>query len=162
MPDIVIKLDGEHWQLQSGHWHGKRLSANLIHLESSQAKHLHASLAGIESLAQPATPDHLIQVDLAHASSSWQYLVEDGQDDSADLAQGSLQAPMPGKIIALHIAAGDTVKAGQVLMVLEAMKMEHAVLAPFSGKATKLVVALGDQVADGAVLAQIDKLESRP
>ena len=162
MPDIVIKLDGEHWQLQSGHWHGKRLSANLIHLESSQAKHLHASLAGIESLAQPATPDHLIQVDLAHASSSWQYLVEDGQDDSADLAQGSLQAPMPGKIIALHIAAGDTVKAGQVLMVLEAMKMEHAVLAPCSGKATKLVVALGDQVADGAVLAQIDKLESRP
>jgi propionyl-CoA carboxylase alpha chain len=66
---------------------------------------------------------------------------------------GSLIAPMPGNVVRLEAARGDTVTAGQSVLVLEAMKMEHLVVAPVAGMIAELRVTPGDQVAAGDVLA---------
>ena len=69
-----------------------------------------------------------------------------------DQSDHALTAPMPGKVTAIFVAAGDTVTAGQSLMILEAMKMEHTIKAPADGTVDALPFAVGDQVTDGAVL----------
>jgi acetyl-CoA/propionyl-CoA carboxylase biotin carboxyl carrier protein len=65
-------------------------------------------------------------------------------------------APMPGGIIAIHHRAGDTIEAGDPIVTLEAMKMEHVVAAPASGQLAELRVARGDQVTRGALLAIVE------
>jgi len=72
------------------------------------------------------------------------------------LAKGSLLAPMPGLVIRLGAATGDAVTAGQPLIWLEAMKMEHTLTAPSDGVLAELNVAAGQQVEVGAVLARIE------
>ena len=74
-----------------------------------------------------------------------------------ELPTGGLVAPMPGSVIELRCAVGDTVAAGQVLVVLEAMKMEHHITAPFAGTVTELPIAVGDQVENGALLLTIEE-----
>ena len=73
----------------------------------------------------------------------------------ASAADGAIIAPMPGKVIAVDVAEGQTVTAGQRLMVLEAMKMEHALTAPFDGVVEGLAVSAGGQVQVEAVLATV-------
>ena len=68
---------------------------------------------------------------------------------------GALIAPMPGKVVKIRVAVGDTVAAGATLLVLEAMKMEHSVHAPAAGVVAELRVALGEQVASDQVLAVV-------
>ena len=75
----------------------------------------------------------------------------------SELPTGGLVAPMPGSVIELRCAIGDTVAAGQVLVVLEAMKMEHHITAPFDGTVTELPIAVGDQVENGALLLTIEE-----
>jgi len=70
-------------------------------------------------------------------------------------SDGSLRAPMPGKIVATPAKPGDTVTKGQPVVVLEAMKMEHALVAPFDGVVGEVGVAVGDQVAADTVLAVV-------
>jgi propionyl-CoA carboxylase alpha chain len=72
------------------------------------------------------------------------------------VAVGSALAPMPGGVVRVAVAPGDVVEAGQVLVVLEAMKMEHAVHAPAAGTVLSVEVAEGDQVETGRVLAIVD------
>ena len=73
-------------------------------------------------------------------------------------ADGAILAPMPGKVIAVDVSEGDSVKAGQRLMVLEAMKMEHALTAPFDGTVSELSASEGGQVQVEAVLAVVEPL----
>ena len=75
------------------------------------------------------------------------------------VAQGSLVAPMPGNVIRLGAQVGDTVTAGQPLIWLEAMKMEHTITAPSDGVLTELNVDAGQQVEVGAVLARVEAPE---
>ena len=70
---------------------------------------------------------------------------------------GSIVAPMPGKIIAVDVAQGETVVQGQKLLTLEAMKMEHTLTAPFNGTVAELNAAAGAQVQVDALLARIEK-----
>jgi len=77
-------------------------------------------------------------------------------EPSAAAALGSLLAPMPGNVIRLGAAVGDTVSAGQPLIWLEAMKMEHTITAPADGVLTQLNVEAGQQVELGAVLARVE------
>ncbi|MFA7596265.1 MAG: acetyl/propionyl/methylcrotonyl-CoA carboxylase subunit alpha [Novosphingobium sp.] len=74
-------------------------------------------------------------------------------------ADGSIVAPMPGKVISLDVAAGDAVAKGQKLLTLEAMKMEYALVAPFSGVVAQLNVVQGAQVRLEALLMRIEKPE---
>ena len=69
---------------------------------------------------------------------------------------GSLHSPMPGKVIRVNVAAGDQISEGQVLVVLEAMKMEHSLRAPHSGLVTAVLAAPGEQVEAGAVLVVVE------
>ena len=67
----------------------------------------------------------------------------------------TLTAPMPGRVIAVRAAAGSAIAAHQVVVVIEAMKMEHAVVAPRDGVLTRLLVGEGQQVQRGDVLAEV-------
>jgi propionyl-CoA carboxylase alpha chain len=69
---------------------------------------------------------------------------------------GGLLAPMPGKVIQVRIKVGDAVRAGETLVVLEAMKMEHPMTAPQDGVVTELRVAEGEQVDNGALLLVVE------
>jgi 3-methylcrotonyl-CoA carboxylase alpha subunit len=70
-------------------------------------------------------------------------------------AGGRLTAPMPGKVVSFAVKAGDKVKAGQALAVMEAMKMEHTIAAPADGEVLELLYAPGDQVTEGAELLKL-------
>ncbi|QBR93054.1 acetyl/propionyl/methylcrotonyl-CoA carboxylase subunit alpha [Nocardioides euryhalodurans] len=78
--------------------------------------------------------------------------------DPADaVASGSLLAPMPGTVVRVAVAVGDVVEAGQQVLVLEAMKMQHPVAAPHAGTVTEIDVRPGAQVAAGEVLAVVEE-----
>jgi biotin carboxyl carrier protein len=78
----------------------------------------------------------------------------------AHVAPGSLVAPMPGTVVRVEAAAGGAVSAGQVLVVLEAMKMEHSVRAPHDGTVAEILVSAGQAVDQGAVLVVLDEAGS--
>ncbi|MEV4397758.1 biotin carboxylase N-terminal domain-containing protein [Nonomuraea sp. NPDC049607] len=73
------------------------------------------------------------------------------------VAPGSLLAPMPGSVLRVEVAEGDTVVQGQPVLVLEAMKMEHRIAAPAGGVVSDVRVEKGQQVEAGAVLAIIQE-----
>jgi len=81
---------------------------------------------------------------------------------AASAADGAILAPMPGKVIAVDVSEGDQVTAGQRLMVLEAMKMEHALTAPFDGTVTGLTASEGGQVQVEAVLCIVEPAVVEP
>jgi biotin carboxyl carrier protein len=64
---------------------------------------------------------------------------------------------MPGKVIELRVAKGDAVTAGQVLLIMEAMKMEHSVTAPRDGIVDQLLVVAGDQVDADALMIVVSE-----
>ena len=68
-------------------------------------------------------------------------------------------APLPGLILELKVKEGDTVQAGQPLLVMEAMKMENVIQAPHDGTVKRLLVAAGDSVGEGDVLAEVSRPE---
>ncbi|MEV7601114.1 biotin carboxylase N-terminal domain-containing protein [Kitasatospora sp. NPDC089797] len=80
-------------------------------------------------------------------------------DPTAQTDPGALLAPMPGTVLRVAAAVGDTVTAGQPLLVLEAMKMEHRVTAPAAGTLVELRAAPGQQVQLGALLAVVKSPE---
>ena len=73
-------------------------------------------------------------------------------------AQGGVKvnAPMPGKILGIKVSAGQAVKKGDVLVVLEAMKMENEIVAPQDGTVASVNTSVGEQVEAGAVLATLN------
>ena len=73
-------------------------------------------------------------------------------------AQGGVKvnAPMPGKILGVKVAAGQAVKKGDVLVVLEAMKMENEIVAPQDGTVASVNTSVGEQVEAGAVLVTLN------
>ena len=73
-----------------------------------------------------------------------------------EVPEGGLVAPMPGKVIEVRVNKGDKVKAGDTLIIIEAMKMEHSIKATENGKVTKLMVSLNQQVDNGATLLVLD------
>ena len=86
---------------------------------------------------------HIVEIDaLAHAGV-------------AAAEGGRLTAPMPGKVVSFSVKAGDVVKKGQALAVMEAMKMEHTIAAPVDGTVAELLYAPGDQVNEGAELLKL-------
>ncbi len=70
---------------------------------------------------------------------------------------GSLQAPMPGRVVQVAPSVGDQVEKGQVLVIMEAMKMEHGLAAPHAGKVVSVLSAPGEQVQSGQVLVVLEE-----
>ena len=89
-------------------------------------------------------------------------LTEKSRFPEADIAdvEGGLTAPMPGKIVAIEVSEGDSVNTSQLLVLMEAMKMEHQIVAAFDGVVAEVRVAVGDQVANGELLVIISAHEA--
>ena len=100
------------------------------------------------------------QGDMAHVFTSQgatRLLCVDRLAHAGEAAEsgGRLTAPMPGKVVSFAVQAGDKVKPGQVLAVMEAMKMEHTLTAPAEGEVLELLFAPGDQVTEGVELLRL-------
>ena len=85
-----------------------------------------------------------------------------GEAGHGESVTGGLAAPMPGTVLAVHAAAGDSVAGGQLLMIVEAMKMEHRITAPHAGVVREVRAQPGQQVAAGDLLAVIDEAGEAP
>ena len=85
-----------------------------------------------------------------------------GSAPATDEPAGAVEAPLPGAILAVHVTVGDWVEEGQVLMLLEAMKMENEVVAPRSGRVTAVYVEPGQSVALGDVLCVLADASGGP
>lgn len=81
---------------------------------------------------------------------------KDGGRAVARQAAGALEAPMPGKVIAVLVQPGATVERGAPLVIMEAMKMEHTITAPAAGTVMEILYGIGEQVAEGADLIRFD------
>ncbi len=102
----------------------------------------HVAVDG-QSLAFRVAPAPSVEAAVRHAAQA-------GGESS------SLTAPMPGRVVAVRAGQGDDVAAHQPVVVIEAMKMEHAVVAPVSGRLVRLHVSVGDQVERGQLLAEVE------
>ena len=111
----------------------QRFGASVVRV----GEHLHVFSDGQHHVLQPLDR-------LAHAG---------GEQDAHG---GGLTAPMPGKIIALPVAAGSEVEKGAPLVVMEAMKMEHTLVAPAKGRVVAHLCSVGEQVKDGAELVEFE------
>jgi 3-methylcrotonyl-CoA carboxylase alpha subunit len=83
-------------------------------------------------------------------------LTSRGTGTTHGLHDGEIEAPMPGKVTAVEVAAGDKVEKGQRLLTLEAMKMEHALTAPFDGTVAECSAVAGQQVTEGQTLVKVE------
>ena len=119
-------------------WGQQRLRARVF----VQAPTAHQPDTRISVFAAQGLAELSLQDPLAHAG--------DGGSEG-----GQLTAPMPGKVLSFAVKAGDTVKKGQPLAVMEAMKMEHTIAAPADGVVAELLFAPGDQVTEGAALISL-------
>ncbi len=97
---------------------------------------------------------------VAEAGSVWQLAPWRAAGSTGGAASdGAILSPMPGKVIAVDVAAGDKVTKGQKLLTLEAMKMEHSLTAPFDGVVAELNATAGAQVQVEALLVRIEAAE---
>jgi acetyl/propionyl-CoA carboxylase alpha subunit len=84
--------------------------------------------------------------------------VPDFEAEAEALAGGdAVKSPMPGKVIAINVKAGQTVEKGQTVAVMEAMKMEHSLTAPRDGVVEAVGVELGAQVPEGEILVTLEE-----
>jgi len=84
-----------------------------------------------------------------------------GGNDGTSVSNGKLVAPMPGTITHISTQRGNNVNAGDVVIVMEAMKMEHSISSPFDGVVEQVNVSVGDIVTDGAELARVVQSDRR-
>ncbi|MBV8441739.1 MAG: hypothetical protein JO312_14470, partial [Hyphomicrobiales bacterium] len=150
--EVSVEYDRDGPRLDAGAWRGP------VRIDSSQGAALRIRLA-----------DHLICADVIRdgealhvfgASGHRVFTLADPLATSAEAEQDEdrLCAPMPGKIIAVHASSGEQVRRGQLLLVMEAMKMEHSILAPHDGAVEEMRYRVGDQVEEGATLVSLRPL----
>jgi biotin carboxyl carrier protein len=129
-------------------------------LASATAGEVDITVDGIRRVVRVHRVGAITYVD-DHAGSST--LVEAERfplpDDYVD--PGSLLAPMPGAVVRILGAVGDVVDAGDTIIVVEAMKMEHRIDCPTSGTIAAILVEVGDQVDAGTLLASVDDATDR-
>ena len=131
------------------------------HVAVAKAAPDHAVLevAGVRYRFDVSRADDVVWVDSAHGSVTLTNLPRLPEPVAAR-EPGSLVAPMPGSVVRVEAAAGQRVSAGQPVLVLEAMKMEHQIRAPADGLVAEVLVGPGDQVQAGDVLATVTGLDA--
>ncbi len=134
--------------------HGFRMNApvnSLVQIEVS----------GVSHLAEPMASQSVAVVGPLLFANGQGWSFSPRRSDSftlgAGVADGSISAPMPGRVISTFVEAGQVVEKGARLLVLEAMKMEHALTAPFDGVVAELNASAGMQVVEGTILLRIEE-----
>jgi 3-methylcrotonyl-CoA carboxylase alpha subunit len=100
--------------------------------------------------------------DLIKFDAGYAYRVElyrPRESHGGAVSDGTILSPMPGRIIAVDVAAGDAVTKGQKLVTLEAMKMEHSLTAPFDGVVAEVNADVGGQVSEGMILVRVEEAQ---
>ncbi len=113
---------------------------------------------GVQTTAHFATDGDVLHVQLPGGSFACRDITA-GETAAAGTGSGRLEAPMAGRILAVHAGPGDSVRKGQPLVVLEAMKMEHEVTAGRDGTVEEVAVKVGDQVTARQVLVNLTPAE---
>ncbi len=121
--------------------------------------HLDVEIDGYRTSHQITRSDDALFIDYPGGTATLS-LIPRFTVPGTEVAAGGLTAPMPGVVLSVRAAVGDTVTAGQTLVVLEAMKMEHHINAPADGVVAELPVAEGDQVDNGAVLVRFEPTDA--
>ncbi|WP_057939472.1 acetyl-CoA carboxylase biotin carboxyl carrier protein subunit [Algoriphagus resistens] len=143
-----------HVNNQTINWDLQWISDRKIHL-IYENKSIEAELISLDELTKT------IQIKLGNKTSSLQLkdrfdllLEQMGMNNTASLALKEIKAPMPGLILDLKVKAGDEVKKGEVLLILEAMKMENILKSPGDGVVKAVKVSLNESVEKNQVLIQ--------
>jgi propionyl-CoA carboxylase alpha chain len=124
-------------------------------LVAASPERVECELGGVRRSLEVTISGHDVDVGSPLGSTSFRRLPR-FPVPHVELAEGSLVAPMPGVVARVAVAAGEAVDAGQVVVVVESMKMEHPVRAPAGGRVVELRVAAGHQVDSGTVLAVVE------
>jgi len=105
--------------------------------------------------------EHAGELAVFVACENWRLDIVDplAPPEGTDMAAGLLTAPMPGRVVQLLVESGATVRRGQPLMVIEAMKMEHTIAAPRDGTVASVPFAVGDPVEEGVELIALTPVE---
>jgi len=160
--ELVDEFNNEHHinVVQSG-------SSYLFNLQQQQYivdaqltdDHLVTTINGHKTSLLVDITEHQVSLFLKQGIEHFTRKVHDGSDFEAHDDGDKLTAPMNGTIVEVSSKAGDTVKAGDVLVIMEAMKMEYAISAPHDGVVTEVFFATGDMVKDGQLLVELSELE---
>ena len=135
---------------------GSTVSASVIEVDLAEGT-IVIETDGVRSTCHVIATDGAVVVQ-APAGSVELVAVSRFPDYTAVDVAGGQTAPMPGKVLSVHVAAGDQVTAGQPLVIMEAMKMEHTITAPVDSVVGELRCAVGDQVDNGQVLVVLEEV----
>lgn len=111
-------------------------------------------LGGVQASKTIST---FINTDNANTNNNKEKQISNKSQDSIPIDENaiSIKAPMPGTILSFNVSVGDTVSEGQVLAILEAMKMENELVSPASGKVKSIHVEKGSSVVENQIILQI-------
>jgi len=151
--DFLLNLLS-HPAFASGRWHTQLIESHLAAL-CTPARHARFHVEGDETGSAARPPDHTDPLAiLAHGRRSG-VIAGSGEQPAPDGAR-AVTATITGSVVSIDVLAGDSVRQGQQLAVLEAMKMEHVVAAPCSGVVREVRAAPGDMAAEGSALLWMD------
>ncbi|WP_136419882.1 biotin carboxylase N-terminal domain-containing protein [Herbaspirillum sp. ST 5-3] len=147
---LVTTMQGGRWQMDAD---GKDAEVVLTASSENDATFQIDGRACRASYASTDAGLHFAFDGIAHTVRDTTYAPP--VRDMAGSASGRITAPMNGQVVAVHVQHGEGTTAGQALLVIEAMKMEHSIVSPLDGEVVSLHVQIGDQVAPGQVLVEI-------
>ena len=162
--DITFEFNDEEYKFQyennNNHIqihreHFERLSTSSALIISVDEEHIHCEIDGIAIKAFITCFHDEITINSGSGDLVFKVLPK-FIDPNEIIIEGSLTAPMPGKILNINVKKGSSVKAGETLLILEAMKMEHTIKATSDGKVIELYVKTDDQVESGSDLMKIE------
>ncbi|HYM02009.1 MAG TPA: biotin/lipoyl-containing protein, partial [Stellaceae bacterium] len=145
----IVRLDASRYRV--GHA-GDDREVDILRLDGDTVRFLGD---GIEESAQFVWEDDILHLSVGGVTASFEDVQLAGRAAASGAAAGSALAPMTGTISAVRVKAGDAVRKGQCLVILEAMKMEHEILAPRDGTVAAVLVAQGEQVATRKLLVEL-------
>ncbi|HEY8697507.1 MAG TPA: acetyl-CoA carboxylase biotin carboxylase subunit [Rhizomicrobium sp.] len=156
-----FRLSGEAREIVEFAVEDKRVAVEILHRRGGG---LELSIAGKSVTPAHASAMRLASGDIAvmEAGDTWTMALHDpfAEAEAHGAASDRIVAPMPGKIVQVLVRPGESVKRGQPLAVLEAMKMEHTLAAPADALVATVDAAAGDQVGEGAVIVRFAKEKS--
>jgi biotin carboxyl carrier protein len=132
----VVVVDGKEFAVDLVRIGRKKMTADAVKAISGTAAPAAAPTAGTPAVAPPAP-------------------VAAPRTAPPARGEGGITAPMPGLVLTIKVKEGDTVQAGQALLVMEAMKMENAITASYNGTVSRVYVREGDSISEGDLLVDV-------